>query len=145
VQAATLPELPASTTFATLDRHGNAVVCAISMNNLFGTGRMVPGTGIELAASPKSVPMPLLAAAIAWNSYAHAFRAAVGGSGQSGAPIAVAAGMNNTLISGRPMPVPVPEPGRVNVIACARYLPDESGSCGWATDPRGAGLAIGGR
>jgi gamma-glutamyltranspeptidase/glutathione hydrolase len=41
------------------------------------------------------------------------------------------------------MPNPVPEPGRANVIACARYLPDENGSCTWATDPRGVGLAVG--
>ena len=44
--------LPASTTFATLDRYGNSVVCALTMNNLFGTGRIAPGTGIVLAASP---------------------------------------------------------------------------------------------
>jgi gamma-glutamyltranspeptidase/glutathione hydrolase len=144
VTAAPLPPLPASTTFATLDRDGNAVVCAVSMNNLFGTGRTVPGMGFLLAASPNSVPVPLLAAAIAWNDYTHAFRAEVGGSGQAGAPLAVAAGMNYTLRTNRPMPVPVPEPGRANVIACARYLPSESASCGWATDPRGAGLALGG-
>jgi gamma-glutamyltranspeptidase/glutathione hydrolase len=144
VTAATLPPLPASTTFATLDRDGNAVVCAISMNNLFGTGRTVPGMGFLLAASPNAVPPPLLAAAIAWNDYTHAFRAEVGGSGQEGAPIAVAAGMDYTLRTARPMPVPVPDPGRANVIACSRYLPSESATCGWATDPRGAGLAIGG-
>jgi gamma-glutamyltranspeptidase/glutathione hydrolase len=144
VAAAPLPPLPASTTFATLDRDGNAVVCAVSMNNLFGTGRMVPGMGMMLAASPNTVPLPLLSAAIAWNDYTKSFRAAVGGSGQDGAPLAVAAGMNYTLKTQRPMPVPVPDPGRANVIACARYLPSESASCGWATDPRGSGLAIGG-
>ncbi len=144
VSAATLPPLPASTTFATLDRNGNAVVCAISMNNLFGTGRTVPGMGFLLAASPASVPPPLLAAAIAWNANIHAFRAEIGGSGQAGAPLAVADGLINTLRSGRPMPIPVPDPGRANVIACSDYLPGNSGSCGWATDPRGAGLAIGG-
>jgi gamma-glutamyltranspeptidase/glutathione hydrolase len=90
------------------------------------------------------VPSPLLAGAIAWNANTNAFRAAVGGSGQEGAPLAVAAAMTYTLSSGRPMPVAVPEPGRANVIACSRYLPNESGTCGWATDPRGAGLAIGG-
>ena len=41
-----LPVLPASTTFATLDQDGNAVVCATSMDNLFGTGRIVPGHGL---------------------------------------------------------------------------------------------------
>jgi len=52
--------------------------------------------------------------------------------------------MANTLASGRPMPVPVPDPGRANVIACNSYLPGTADSCGWAVDPRGAGLAVGG-
>ncbi len=42
-----------------------------------------------------------------------------------------------------PMPTPVPDPGRANVIACTRYLPGNNASCGWATDPRDAGLALG--
>jgi gamma-glutamyltranspeptidase/glutathione hydrolase len=144
VSTASLPALPASTTFATLDRDGNAVVCALSMNNLFGTGRTVPGMGFLLAASPAALPLPLLAAVIAWNENTHAFRAEVGGSGQEGAPLAAAAGLDYTLRSGRPMPVPVPEPGRANVIACSGYLPSQSSTCGWATDPRGAGIAVGG-
>jgi len=138
-----LPELPASTTFVTLDRDGNAVACALTMNNLFGTGRIIPGTGLLLAASPSVFPPPLLATAIAWNEPLHAFRAAVGGSGQAAAPLAAAAAMMNTLRTNQPMAVPVPDPGRANVIACSRYLPGSEGSCGWATDPRGAGLAIG--
>jgi gamma-glutamyltranspeptidase/glutathione hydrolase len=138
-----LPALPASTSFATLDRDGNAVVCAVTMDNLFGTGRIAPGTGVVLAASPASVPPPLLAAAIAWNTNLRAFRAAVGGSGQQGAPLAVAAALENTLHNTAAMPAPVPDPGRADVISCNRYLPDSENSCTWAVDPREAGLAIG--
>lgn len=141
--AASLPALPASTSWVTLDRKGMAVACTASMNNLFGTGRVAPGTGILLAASPSSVPMPLLSAAIAWNPSLSAFRAEVAASGQEGAPLAVAAGLNNALRSTAAMPAPVPDPGRANAIACARYLPDSERSCTWATDPRGAGLAVG--
>ncbi len=141
---AALPPLPASTSFATLDKDGNAVACALSMDNLFGTGRIVPGLGFLLAASPAVVPPPLYAAAIAWNANIHAFRAAVGGSGQAGAPMAVAVGMLNALRSDQPMAAQVPEPGRANVIECSRYLPGENGSCAWAADPRDAGLAAGG-
>jgi gamma-glutamyltranspeptidase / glutathione hydrolase len=143
VPAGNLSPLPASTSFVAMDRNGNAVACAVSMNNLFGTGRIAPGTGILLAASPASVPMPLLAAAIAYNTNIHAFRAAVAGSGQEGAALAVADGMSNALRSSSPMPVPVPEPGRANAIACSQYLPGVERSCGWATDPRGSGLAVG--
>jgi gamma-glutamyltranspeptidase/glutathione hydrolase len=55
----------------------------------------------------------------------------------------VAVGMSNALRASAPMPVPVPEPGRANVIICSGYLPGEPDSCRWATDPRGAGLAVG--
>jgi gamma-glutamyltranspeptidase/glutathione hydrolase len=139
-----LPPLPASTSFATLDKDGNAVACSLSMDNLFGTGRVLPGLGILLAASPAAVPPPLYAAAIAWNENIHAFRAEVAGSGQAGAPMAVAVGMLNALRSGQPMASTVPDPGRANVVSCTNYLPGENGSCAWATDPRDAGLAAGG-
>jgi gamma-glutamyltranspeptidase / glutathione hydrolase len=138
------PPLPASTTWATLDRDGNAVVCSVSLDNLFGTGRIVPGLGFLLAASPASVPLPLHAAALAWNDHLHAFRAEVAGSGQAGAPMAVAVGMLNALTTGQAMAAPVPDPGRANAISCASYLPDQTSSCRWAADPRGGGLAVGG-
>ena len=141
---APLPLLPASTSFATLDKNGNAVACALSMDNLFGTGRILPGLGILLAASPTAVAPPLYSAAIAWNDNIHSFRAAVGGSGQAGAPMAVAVGMLNALRTNQPMATEVPDPGRANVISCVNYLPGENGSCTWATDPREAGLAAGG-
>ncbi|MFL5279890.1 MAG: gamma-glutamyltransferase [Rhodopila sp.] len=134
---------PASTSFTTLDRNGNAVACALTMNNLFGTGRILPDLGFLAAASPNAVPPPLLAAGLVWNDNIKAFRAEAAGSGQSGAPLAVAAALMNTLRSNQPMPVPVPEPGRANVIACPGYLPGDNGTCGWANDPRESGLALG--
>lgn len=134
---------PASTSFVTLDRNGNAVACALTMDNLFGTGRILPELGFLAAASPAAVPPPLLSAGLVWNDNIKAFRAAAAGSGQAGAPLAVAAGLMNALRSNQPMSVPVPDPGRANVVACSRYLPGESASCGWATDPREAGLALG--
>ena len=139
---------PASTTFGAVDRQGNAVVCAVSLNNLFGTGRIAPGTGVMLAASPATMPAPLLSAAIAFNPNLPAFRALAGGSGQQGAPAAAAAAIGQALddrsTPARPQPGAVPDPGRANVIACSRYLPGSPGSCGWAVDPRGQGLALGG-
>jgi gamma-glutamyltranspeptidase/glutathione hydrolase len=44
------PESPAATTFVIADREGGAVACALTMNNLFGIGRVAPGTGIVVAA-----------------------------------------------------------------------------------------------
>lgn len=147
VPDAALPPLPASTSFVVLDRLGGAVACALTMNNLFGTGRVAGGTGILLAASPKVVPPPLLAAALAFDPKRHAFRAAVGAAGQEGAPLAAAVAMAQALAdpgtTPHPMPTPVPEPGRANVIECPRDLPGDARACAWATDPRGSGLAIG--
>ncbi len=143
LSTANLPPLPASTSFITVDHDGNAVACALTMDNLFGTGRVLPDSGLLLAASPATVPPPLLAAAIAWNEPTHGFRAAVAGSGQGAAGTAVAAALYNTLRTGQAMPMPVPDPGRANVGGCSLYLPEGDASCRWATDPRGAGLATG--
>ena len=141
--AATNTAYPASTSFVTMDRNGNAVACALTMNNLFGTGRILPGVGFIPAASPSVVQPPLLSAGLVWNQHLRAFRAAAAASGQFAAPVSVAFGLANTLRTNRPLSVPVPDPGRLNIAACAAYLPGESGLCGWATDPRGDGLAIG--
>jgi gamma-glutamyltranspeptidase/glutathione hydrolase len=134
---------PASTSFVTLDRFGDTVACALTMDNLFGTGRIMPGLGFLAAASPNAVPQPLLSAGLVWNANTRSFRAAAAGSGQAGAPLAVAVALINTLRTAQPMSVPVPDPGRANVIACARYLPGENAACGWANDPRESGLAVG--
>jgi gamma-glutamyltranspeptidase / glutathione hydrolase len=147
--AATLPPLAASTTFLTLDRRGDAVACALTMNNLFGTGRVAEGTGILFAASPAWQTPPLLSVAIASSAGRRPeFRAAVGGSGQSGAPLAAAVALSEALADtgrpARPLPTPPPDPGRANVIQCNDHLPGNNDACGWATDPRGAGLALGG-
>lgn len=134
---------PASTAFVTLDRDGRSVACALTMDNLFGTGRIVPGMGFLLAASPARVPIPLLAAGIAWNPDRQAFRAAVGGSGQASAALAAAYALATSVREGRALPTPPPEPGRANVIECSGYLPGSEDSCQLATDPRGSGLAAG--
>ena len=45
-------ENPAATSFVVLDRQGSAVACALTMNNLFGNGRVAPGAGIVMAMPP---------------------------------------------------------------------------------------------
>ena len=49
-----LPNDPSGASFAVIDREGNAVACALSMNNLFGNGRIAKSTGIVLSAAPGS-------------------------------------------------------------------------------------------
>jgi gamma-glutamyltranspeptidase/glutathione hydrolase len=137
--AATPGPLPASTTFAVLDRNGGAVICGLSMGNLFGTGRVAPGTGILLGVSPARTPAPLLSMAMQVNRSNKAFHAMAAGSGQEAAPISAAlglfAGANGQL------PAQTPEPGRVTAVACTEYLPGSDKSCRWSTDPRGFGFA----
>ena len=112
------------------------------MNNLFGTGRIAPGTGILLAASPTGAPTPELRATIAYRPGDGAFRAAATGTGQEEAPAAVAAGLATAL--GK-LPVQAPDPGRTNIISCPGAVPGGEASCTASADPRGQGLAIGGR
>lgn len=45
-------ENPWATGFVAVDRRGRAVACNVTMNSLFGTGRVAPGTGIILAPAP---------------------------------------------------------------------------------------------
>jgi gamma-glutamyltranspeptidase/glutathione hydrolase len=112
--------LPASAGFAALDKNGGVVACAVTMNNLFGTGRIAAGTGILLAASPRTGPVPLLAAAIAYKP-GGGFLAAASGTGQQGAAQAAAQGIAIAL-SKQPA-APVAEPGRANIISCPGGVP----------------------
>ncbi len=144
--AASMPTLPASTSIAVIDREGNAVSCALTMGNLFGTGRTAPGTGVLLAASPATQPPPLLAAGMVTYRRNSALRAVAGGSGQDGAPVAVAQALATALAdrgkAAKLNPAGVPEPGRANVIACNGSVSSPE-TCAWSTDPRGFGLATG--
>jgi len=45
-------ENPWATSFVVADRDGQAVACNVTMNALFGAGRIATGTGIVLAAAP---------------------------------------------------------------------------------------------
>ncbi len=111
---------PATASFAALDKNGGVVACAVTMDNLFGTGRIAQGTGILLAAAPQNPPRAVLAASVTYNTSGLAFRAAHTGTGES-------------AIS------------RANVITCPGGVPGGEASCTAAADPRGQGLAIGGR
>ncbi len=45
-------ESPAGSSFVVIDGDGGAVACTITLNSLFGIGRMAAGTGVILAAAP---------------------------------------------------------------------------------------------
>ncbi|MCS6891736.1 MAG: gamma-glutamyltransferase [Rhodovarius sp.] len=146
---AAFPPLPASTALTVFDRNGGAVACAFTLNNLFGTGRIAPGTGILLAAAPGvgAVQPPLLSAAIVWNPNLRAFRMAAAGSGQAAAPMAVAGPIHAHLWRGLTVEDAVdeasPPEARAQIGACPEYLPRNPAGCAAAADPRGLGVALG--
>lgn len=140
--------LPASAGLMVYDRNGNAVSCVFTMNNLFGTGRTMPGMGFLLAAAPGvgRVQAPPLSAAIGWSPNLRAFRMGAAASGQGAAPLSVAAPVHAMMIRGVAPDAAlatVPDPGRVQLGACTGYLPGAENSCTTLTDPRGAGVALG--
>jgi gamma-glutamyltranspeptidase/glutathione hydrolase len=137
----------AGASLITLDREGNAVSCAFSMNNLFGTGRVVPGTGILLAAAPgigqvQAAPLPV---AILARSDLRRFRAAASGSGGQAALAATAMPLAAVQRRGGPADpyAGVPAPGRGVTISCAGLVPTNGPACSGAVDPRGGGVALG--
>ncbi|WP_336946006.1 gamma-glutamyltransferase [Asaia sp. HN010] len=127
-----LPALPASTSFVVTDNKGGAVACALTNNNLFGTGRMADGTGVLLAASPGRYPAPLLSAAIVQRR--GSLVAALASSGQNDAADALATA-TRAAVSGTE--VPHEGQGRVNASLC------KGDTCHGDTDPRGGGLSVG--
>ncbi|WP_173576501.1 gamma-glutamyltransferase [Acetobacter fallax] len=136
----TLPNLPASTSYAVVDRQGEAVSCVLTMNNLFGTGRVAGSTGIVLAASSAHLPRPLLPGAIAHRD--GAFVAAATASGQGDASDAAAAALSGAL-RGDDQLKPATSSGRANAISCRSGLPGNSARCFGSVDPRGGGYASG--
>ena len=85
-------ESPATTSFMAADAAGNAVACAVSMNASFGTGRVVAGTGVLLAAAPDASGRgPIgLAPMLLVNEHSKEFRMAAAANGGVSAPAALA-------------------------------------------------------
>lgn len=132
-----LPPLPASTTFVVTDRQGLSVGCALTMDNLFGTGRVAGSTGIVLGASPARRPLPLLPVGIA--HVGGQFRAVAAASGQNVAADTAAIALRSAVAGVAPRVVD--GVGRANFVSCPAGLPGAGGCFGW-TDPRGSGLAV---
>jgi gamma-glutamyltranspeptidase/glutathione hydrolase len=101
----TLLENPAAASMIAVDRNGSAAACAVTMNSLFGTGRIAPGTGIVLA----SVPGPggrgatALGPMLVVNQNVPQFRFAAAASGGPAAPVAMVQVAAETLLSGVPL------------------------------------------
>jgi len=76
-----------ATGFVTADRNGDMVACAVTMNTLFGSRRMVPGSGIILAPGPNEQGMDFtaLGPVILANPYTkHTYFAGAASGGEAG-------------------------------------------------------------
>ncbi len=99
------PEDPDGAGFVVADRWGNSVACSLTMNRLFGVGRVAEGTGLLLAARPAfdhdgtlSPSVALLGNEVAGDS--HLGVTATGGSAAATALVAV---LLHVLVEGRPI------------------------------------------
>jgi gamma-glutamyltranspeptidase/glutathione hydrolase len=99
------PDVPSGTGFVVADRNGQAVACALTMNNLFGTGRIAPETGMLLAAAPGDRgrgPQPLGPMMIT-NRHLQDLRFAAAGGGGLLAPASVLATALDAFVDEKPL------------------------------------------
>ena len=97
--------------FVVLDGDGNAVACNVTTHGLFGTGRMLPGLGIFLAAVPgvNSGP-PAVGPVMVVNPNVREVRFAAAASGGITAPTALEQVLLATLVEGKPLEQAVAAP-----------------------------------
>jgi len=90
------------TSFVAVDREGSAVACGLTLNNLFGTGRIAPDTGVVLSAlpGPGGRGPDSLAAVLLINSVHNVFYFAAAASGGPVSPSALVQVTAGTLLAG---------------------------------------------
>lgn len=99
------PENPAATSFVVVDRRGSTIACTLTMNNLFGTGRVAGATGILIAALPGQAGRgpTSLGPMLVINQNVNEFFFAATASGGVTAPTAMVTVALKTLIDGMPL------------------------------------------
>jgi gamma-glutamyltranspeptidase/glutathione hydrolase len=85
-----------ATSFVVADADGLAIACEVTLNRPFGTGRLLPGTGIILAAPPGSGGFPL-GPVIAVDPRNRSVDFAAGGSGGAGGTTGLVAVLLGTV------------------------------------------------
>lgn len=148
------PRPPApGTAFAIIDADGSAVACGLSANGLFGAGRMVPGTGLFIAAPPAPGGSPVVPVVVV-NPNVNEVRLAGAAAGGVDPARVMAAAVLAATAGERPLEEVVamqyaagadakagPGNARVAAVACTSGSPS-IGRCRAAADPRGHGYAV---
>ena len=98
-------ENPSAAGLIAVDAAGQAVACSVTLNNLFGTGRMAEGTGIVLAAMPDAGGRgpAMLAPMLVTDDTNRHFRFAATASGGVVAPEALIGTAARTLLAEEPL------------------------------------------
>ncbi len=96
-------ENPDGAGFSVADRWGNAVACSLTMNRLFGAGRIAEGTGLVMAARPAADHDGTLSPSVALigNEVAGDTHMAVTATGGSAAATALVTVLLEVLVEGR--------------------------------------------
>lgn len=99
------PENPAAASVLAVDASGSAVACSVTLNSLFGTGRIAPGTGIVLASLPGAGGRgaTALGPMMVVNENVKGFRFAAAASGGVAAPTALTAVAARSILLGEPL------------------------------------------
>ena len=138
------------TAFAVLDAKGGAVACALTSNGLFGTGRIIPGTGVFLSALKPLKTKIAAVPAMIYNPNSNEIRFLGGAGGGADATAAVLEAALDSHDGQLPISKAVATssvsaiPGaaaRVNALACQPGALG-NGSCEAAVAPAGAGYGV---
>ncbi len=98
-------ENPWAASFVVVDKQSNAVACNVTMNDLFGSGRVVPGTGVILSPPPNQAgqdPFNLGPVLVTGRDNASFYFAAAASGGVT-APTAIAQVFLNSFIDKQPL------------------------------------------
>ncbi len=98
-------ENPWAASIVTVDKQSNAVACNVTMNDLFGSGRMIPGTGLILSPPPNQTGQdPFNLGPVLVTGHANgSFYFAAAASGGVTAPTAIAQVVLNSVVAEQPL------------------------------------------
>ena len=125
-----LSDVPTAS-FAIVDRNGMAVACGLTMNGLFGAGKLAPGTGIILAAPPEPNLTPPIAPVVLVNRQGEKLHLAASAGGGRVAPSALATVLLAVIDGGRPLGEAVTSPrvydaGTADGVTVEPWLDDDA-------------------
>lgn len=129
---------------AAIDEKGNAAACSLSMGQLFGTGLMVPGTGVLLGAPTAN--STAVSPVVIGNPNNGEVKFAGAGGGSPTASYTTGAIARATIRQRLPVQEALTRNaghgGYVNAIACPDGIRSGSATCQAGTDPAGFGAAL---